>query len=470
MSNLNGTRYVFKGSLWYAIVIILRYFLVSLLPFAGILLRSPENIAAWSKATWQSLIILILVCVVSIAIANSFKLIVTMQEDKIIRLEARQGIIIKTQVCYFDDNLSCIMCREDILTVIGGSVGVRIIPNRKNDKAVFKIRLSGKKVKQLNRLINCGTKHKAIYKTGISDVLCHALISSNAIGEIIVLMPAMRYISKIFGQNAADEIYGVVDSLAQHLLYFVPYALATVVFVAIIGWAISFLRIFAANCNTVLRLRDGVDIKQGLIFKRKIHIPQGVTSGKCVRLTPVGFIFKRFDMFALLPHIINNKSGQFIGVHRAKRGVMPNCFKRDKDAFFAKKHMWYKFIMWPFYILTITTAIFLPAYKAYFNYILILLPLQIFILYWLAVEIANYKLCYFKIENGFYKGVCRKGLSIIYVCIPIKKATIMITQSIFQKRDGSCNIKIILPYKGNIFKIRNLDFEKLSTFSTGFST
>lgn len=467
---MNDTKYAFKGSLWYAMVIILRYFLVSLLPFVNILLSLPNNIAAWSNAAWQSLAILLLVGAFSIAVANSFKLTITVQNKKIIRIEAMRGIIIKAQACYHGDQ-SCIACREDILTVIGGSVGVRIIPNRKNDKAVFKIRLSGKEIRQLNKLIGSAAKHKDIYnKIGVADVLCHALISSNAIGEIILLMPAVRYIGKIFGQNATDEIYGRVDSLAQQVLYFVPYALATVVFIAVIAWLISFLRIFTESCNMTLTTQNDMDIRQGLIFKRRIHIPNSIMSSKCIGLTPLGFILKRFDVFALLPHIIDNSKGQFVGMYKTKNRAMPNCFKRDKNAYAAKKNMWYKFIMWPLYILAILMAVFLPAYKAYFNHIVVLLPLQMLILYWLAVEIVNYKLCYFKIENGYYKAVCRKGLSIIYVCIPIKQAAIIITQSIFQKRDGSCNIKLILPYKGNIFKIRNLDFEKLSTFSTGFST
>ena len=91
---------------------------------------------------------------------------------------------------------------------------------------------------------------------------------------------------------------------------------------------------------------------------------------------------------------------------------------------------------------------------------------------WLAIlSYIEWKQSNINLSGEYISLSCRKFFELHTLSVKKEHIVLHITQSIFQLRDNTCNITIIIPYEKKLsFSIRHVNMADLLTFSTEFST
>ncbi len=314
-----------------------------------------------------------------------------------------------------------------------------------------------------------------VYKPKTVNVAILSVMISNSLAGVIFLSTLVSQSGRILSNTISETLVGTFKYLAQTLAFGIPPAAAAFAYLLLFGWLYSVMLNMIRYQNFMVGRKDGtllisggiitnrdylidissinyVDIRQTLISKLF-----GVYS---VFVNAVGFGKRKDDLAAVMPAATKKGLERYMmrimpEYHAAKRQLKPNA-----GAIF-------KFIIEPIWACVLTpafTALICIVFRewsdvAFFVGAMIMLPS----VWFLAVRLVDYFTSGVAFDGEYYTLRYSKGMFLHTVIIPKEKvAYVDLRQSIIQKMDSKCDVKIRTVYESRkIHHIRNVDRQNM---------
>ncbi|MDD5923677.1 MAG: PH domain-containing protein [Clostridia bacterium] len=378
-----------------------------------------------------------------------------------------RGLIVRTNIQLPISSVDSITIHKGLIS--GKLFGVRRffadVPSlsRKMNTAVY---VSHGRAKEIVECLAKKDNKKKIYTAKKYKTLFMAVLWSNSLTGFLILMPFMNNINKLFGGNPINEIYEDI-SITKYLIYigFPPVA-ATVTNILLICWVFSVVLhlgrylIFNVEKNESL-----IYINRGF-FSRATFITgkesvNAVTIKQNISMIP-------FNIYSAYIHTISTEKTKgdkslLISPERRKNTMSIIGEIMNYDAFSGKgkvrppRSARAAYIYFPFCImsadalLAMTLIYFGTDIKLIFIISIFTMPV---ILIWIVFRLMAFGRASFSYGDEGITLTNYNGFSFNENLIPLKKLQKLdITQSIFQKINGRCNI-IVYVYSENNMKLK----------------
>lgn len=459
----------------------LRYFLFAAIPLIGGLISAPINPFAWSTAVWRSVIILALI--LSWAILSWYKTTFGFTDNAFI---IKSGIFFKRLRYIPLNKISTVSLHNTILSSVTGSCRLSVDTLAGNIKnADVTIWINRSKAKNIAKRLSPNNPHAKFYKYQISrlKILIMSATASNAAAGLLFAAPAINNMGELLGEQFSTRIYGAIDILSQAAAFGLPPAFAFIAWIFVAGWFISFIRTLQ-YCLRMSTSRFGaiIHVNGGLFLPHTSTIDIRRVSAVDIRQTLTSHILNLYSVYLLSPGYGKQKGSSSVifpcenlkGINEKLPVILPG-FPIIKGDLHPARRTLYKFLLLPVNIsaIAILLCVFLSIVFPHLMRIFILLTIVILIpCIWLAIlSYIEWKQSNINLSGEYISLSCRKFFELHTLSVKKEHIVLHITQSIFQLRDNTCNITIIIPYEKKLsFSIRHINMADLLTFSTEFST
>ncbi len=342
--------------------------------------------------------------------------------------------------------------------------------SRKMNTAVY---VSHGRAKEIVECLAKKDNKVKIYSAKKFKTLFMAVLWSNSLTGFLILMPFMSNINKLFGENSLNEIYEDI-SITKYLIYigFPPVA-ATVTNILLICWG------FSVVLHLGRYLIFNVEKNESLIYINRGFFSRAtfITGEESVNAISIrqNISMMPFRLYSAYIHTISTEKTKgdkslLISPERRKNtmGIITRIM--NYDAFSGKGKVkppssaQASYIYFPFCIMSVgallafTLIYFGADTKLIFIFFIFTMPV---ILVWIVFRLIAFGKVSFSYGDEGITITNYTGLSFNENLIPLKKLQkLEITQSIFQKINGRCNIVAYLYSENNMrLKIKQISLD-----------
>lgn len=315
------------------------------------------------------------------------------------------------------------------------------------------------------------SKKISIYKPNTVNIAVLSVMISNSLAGVLFLSTFISQAGRILSNTLTERIMGTFQYFAQTLAFGIPPAAAAFAYILLFGWLYSVLTNMIRYQNfTVGRNDNTMLISGGVITNRDylidiksinyVDIRQTLMSRLfgvySVFVNAVGFGKRKDDLAAVMPAATRR------GLERYMQRIMPE-YRMSERQLKPNAGAIFKFIIepiWACVLIPVFTAVISIIFKdwrdvAVFVGAMLMMPA----IWFMAVRLIDYFTSGIAFDGEYYTLRYSKGMFLHTVIIPKGKiAYVDLRQSIIQKTDRKCDVKIRTVYESRkIHHIRNLD-------------
>ena len=375
-------------------------------------------------------------------------------------IRIKNGFFVKRNYTVPFDKIQTINFHKNIFASLFGAVRVSFDTpagtSRSYDISAF---FSRKHAKYMFSRIENEHEPKYVYKSSNMCMLLMSAFWSNPATGLLFAAPFISKMGDIVSEEIKELLYYSMSFVEQLAANIISPAAATLANILVFGWTVSMLvQFFRYGRFSAYRQGDFVVISRGIINKN-------------VSFTKADHIAAVTINQSLFMHILNlYSSGIFtIGSGKLKgdKSLIVAAEKKDKlykslkniikfsaketKSIYPKKNTLISYICVPLWVTIITVLLIIVVdYLSVINefFIMVLIFAVIPLLWWLFFRIFAHRYSHLAV-NSKYLIACGYNIwTLKKYLIPFDKIQyISIKQSIFQKRKGTCDVRIYLYFE-----------------------
>lgn len=332
-------------------------------------------------------------------------------------------------------------------------------------------RALSEKIIETQKLKRFDSSAAKIYKPKALNVAVLSVMISNSLAGILFLSTFISQSGRILSDTLTERILGTFQYFAQRLAFGIPPAAAAFAYILLFGWLFSVgVNMIRYQNFTVGRSGRSLLISGGVVTNRDYLIDTDSINYVDIRQTLMSRIFgiysvfvnaagfgkRKDDLAAVMPAATRN------GLNRYMNRIMPE-YQVSRRQLKPNRGAVFKFIIEPLWACVLTPAVTAVIWLIFdewrdvtvFVGAMIMLPA----LWFFAVRFIDYLTSGIAFDGEYYTLRYSKGMFFHTVIIPKDKvAYVDLRQSIIQKTDGKCDVKLRTVYESQkIHHIRNLD-------------
>lgn len=314
-----------------------------------------------------------------------------------------------------------------------------------------------------------------LYVAGIAALL------SNSVAGLVYTVTAISQIGTLLGTTLSGNLHSGLVFLRSLYAFGLPPLTAILIYLILIGWAVGFLTNFIRHTGlTAIRSGTHLKISGGLLTKRDYSVEMDsvlftdirqTALGKLIGIMPVliaspGFGKQRDDLKALMPlatrrRLQSELQSLLPGFIPVRRSVKPPA------------RSWLRFMLLPLLLCAGVVPVVLTAQRLLpipdlFSPVL---PVMLLIpAVWLgAIRLWDRSTGGIGQNERFYTLRYSKGYILHTVTLPKRKlARVEIHQNPFQKRSGTCDVRVYPHAQSkSSHRLRGLDAKEAQLFFSG---
>lgn len=445
-------------------------FLLIIPIFRGLISAFEGGFSEWLRGAWFD--ILTLTVIVIMAVIEWYCLEIDFDKEK---LRVKSGIFYKKvrcielkRVCAANITqpfyLKPIRAVHIVVDTLAGN-------SRNPDMDLTVSRALAERIISTQRLRRFDGGNMRIYKPNTVNIAILSVMISNSLAGVLFLSTFISQAGKLLSTTITERLVGTFKYFAQTLAFGIPPAAAAFAYILLFGWLYSVLTNMIRYQNfAVSRKDDTLLISGGVITNRDYLIDVKCISYIDIRQTlmsrlfgvysvfinVVGFSKKKDDLSAVMPAATHS------GLKRYMQKILPE-YHADERQLKPNAGAVFKFIIEPIWacvlvpVITALICFFFEEWRdvAVFVGAMLMMPA----IWFLAVRLIDFFTSGISFDGEYYTLRYSKGMFLHTVIIPKDKiAYVDLRQSIIQKMDRKCDVKLRTVYESRmIHHIRNLD-------------
>ena len=451
-----------------------RYVFILLFPVLQQLLTLPFHPSSWSVLFWGEIGAAGAIVLLS---AVRWLLLRCRLVDGVLTVSS--GVLLQKRRAFPLSAVSSVNYERPLWLAAMGGGRVRLDTAAGRDKeADLTLYVSRKRADWLVSQIKCdySTGKTARGRAGLLPLMLMAASSSNAAAGLFFAVPLINHLGEILGEEFSRRIYETFNRATEILSQVIPPLTAGIAVILAAGWLIAFFRVLirymhlqVRRSGSVLTLTAGpffqrhtvlpidhinaVDIRQKLLM-----YPFGVRS---ICLLCAGFGKEKGEREVLLPAMRPEPMEQ------AMKSLLPGFHIQPKNFVRPPKKALRRYVFIPVLILLLLSPaiLLLWAYRPSLRFLIPWLAIALMLpaVWFLLLSLASYKEAGVDLNSDICILRCRKYFVLHWVAVPATRIRrIDLTQSIFQRMDGVCNLRVLIyGEKGTRYTIRELPLEEV---------
>lgn len=451
-----------RTSPYYILSFLYRYGLIALsLPLQAFLLKNASTHITAYVYTGNTVLLFILIVLACIHHKN---LSLSLHDKNII---FEKGILIKSCYMISKKNFSVISTLQSPLQ--------KLLKIRKVTFVFSKIRIPLFLSENIlpcvsNKFTGKETPKRPVFKNGFIQTFFLSAGFHNALTGALTLIPVLKKLSALTAPSLArTQLTNSLNSIyIDKNINFILNSLTS----AIIGlWGIGVLITFFRYFNLkVYRKESFIEALQGLFIKRYTSINTKNISCVVFRQNILMVLLHRYTGEFCVP--CENKNGKitFICSEDYKTcthilSLLTKSFNSNgNDNLCPHKKALFSYTLVPLVSLVVFSVLSVAAdiYSPYISKTRFGLLITLWLCVWLIFRIMVFKRCLIACDNKVLLICTYSKFAFCKAHIPLNKVhSLKLTQTIFQKRRGSCSLRIFVKHCRPLsFKIRHIDKEK----------
>lgn len=427
----------------------LRYIFVFMLPVLG-LVFSPQSAV---KIAWWN--VLLFTITLTAAYFQYKKTFIKFDENS---LTVMGGLTAsKSKTINFCKVTSADFDSTPILA-LSKAVSVRIETYaRRGKRAALSLRLYREDALKIMQLLRGKSSVRNQYNVSHRHLALMALSSSNAATGLLFASPLFSAGGYLLGQEFKGRILSTVKNASYFAAKYLPPLGAFLGTLLLLGWIISFFRIFSHHYSLVAARSDNcIKVKSGLVSERQTIISAKDINSLELRQTLFMKLWKMHSVYIrcagygrqkgeraiLIPAESKKSCIDILGKIIPELSTGKLTIKPPKKALFA-------YLFTPLLYAAASTAAAAAAFKIYPQYlslIMLFFAAGLVLSMWrLLVSVRAYSSSGLGINDNTISCGYSRGFALYNVHIPVEKIQMVkITQNIFQQKSNLCNITVLV--------------------------
>lgn len=438
------------------------------------------NLSAWWEGAWLDLLTLTGFLSLGILLWVSFT--VDVLEDGLL---VRRGVFRRETTFLPVSRYRCVSVVAPLRIRLFGAVYLRVdTPGGNLKNADLLVMLSRKDCQQLLQLLEAPrtltpTTLVREYRPKSRYVFVLAMLTSNSFAGVLLISTFATQVGNLLGEQFSEMLYGTFETVARTLAFGVPPAAFALGCVLVFGYLCAFVASLSRHANFhVVRRGNLLEIDAGLLTYRDYRIEAEKIGYLDIRrslltcmlgvysifLSTVGYGKFKDDVSALIPCVRRQQ------LENSLRMLLPEYHLSQRTAGPNRLRSMFRYVWRTVALLSaaeaskILLSILFPGWVELISCVALMeqLPLA----WMLAVKFIDLYTAGVSYEQGCYTLRYSKGFSLHQVIIrPERIVKVKQTQSIFQRRNGRCDVYVFSYSEGtqshHIRDLRQEDFESL---------
>ncbi|MBE6728495.1 MAG: hypothetical protein E7562_07605 [Ruminococcaceae bacterium] len=411
--------------------------------------------------------------VLSIALLNCINFRLKTENEKIY---INKGFFLKKRAVIPFSKVSAVTVKQSFWEIPFFSCTVIINTEAgSNKKGDFEFKLPKSDANELFNTIYGSQKRPAV-KFSAKTLLLSSVLTSSAITGLVVAVPFIHRLGKLFGRALSRALFDEISSFSQKFNTYFPPIFNTVMLILLLSYAFAVVYSFVKALNFRLFAGENhIEVHYGFFIRQKTIFKKQAITDISVEQTFLMYLFKRCMLCV---------SVAGYGDKRDKKSMLLPCERLnevneidflnlpylEQNSVILRplrgKRMLLRFIKVPMIIFMIvsavvfTTALLVPYFERFI--LLACLPFLLSAVFLTFYFYYNYR--YGKIGFGSFvysRAASKSVFKEMY--FPFENiAVIKITRGIIARKKGSCNVKItVRSQKSNRIKIWHLKYTAL---------
>ena len=431
------------------------------------------NISNWAKGAWMDIVFLLAFLSLGVLLWLSFTIEVS-EEGLLIK----RGVL-KREVRFLPvSRYNCLSMVSPMSVRLFGGVYLRVdTPGGGLKQADLLMLLRTKDCRQIIKLLQLPDSleqpaHTRSYTPKNRYVFVLAMVTSNSFAGVLLISTFVTQAGNILGEQFSEMLYGTFENVTRTLAFGVPPAAFALACILFFGYLCAFVVSLSRHANFhVIRRKNLLEVRAGLLTKRSYRIAADKIAYLDIRrslltcllgvysifLSTVGYGKFKDDVSALIPCVRKKQLERSLQLllpeyHLSQRTAKPNRLRS------AGRYIWRSAallgLVWAGRWLLL--GLF-PNWEQLIRWVSFMAT---FPLVWLlVVKVIDLFTAGVSYERGCYTLRYSKGFSLHQVIIrPERIVKLKVSQSIFQKRKGRCDLRLFSYGEGRkIHHIRDLE-------------
>lgn len=373
-------------------------------------------------------------------------------------ISVKSSVLIKKYFTLPYDKIQTVTIRRDIISAIFGAVKISADTaagsGKKYDAEGF---FSKKRAKNMLNIISKDNEEKNIYRSNIVNIILMSVFRSNPITGLLFIIPVIYQTGKIIGSEMTERIVKGSLDIRNSLftVYFSP-AVSALIAVIMMCWMLSVLVFFLRYARfRSCRIGDFIKASRGILNKSIIFTKISGISAITIDRT---FLMSILGIYSSGFYVIGSeklKGDKSILIAPEKEDKIKNNIFLLTDintdeirSVYTEKNTLWSYIYLPLFLIMMSTSLiavdFMFGKAGEILRVAMILCIILFI-WWTVFRIFAHKNSHIGLCNNSFSICCYKRLTLKKYIIPYDKIQyIGMTQNIFQRRKGTCNIKVYM--------------------------
>ena len=349
-------------------------------------------------------------------------------------ISVKSSVLIKKYFTLPYDKIQTVTIRRDIISAIFGAVKISADTaagsGKKYDAEGF---FSKKRAKNMLNIISKNNEEKNIYRSNIVNIILMSVFRSNPITGLLFIIPVIYQTGKIIGSEMTERIVKGSLDIRNSLftVYFSP-AVSALIAVIMMCWMLSVLVFFLRYARfRSCRIGDFIKASRGILNKSIIFTKISGISAITIERT---FLMSILGIYSSGFYVIGSEK------LKGDKSILIAPEKEDK----IKNNIFLLTDINTDEIRSVYTVDFMFGKAGEILRVAMILCIILFI-WWTVFRIFAHKNSHIGLCNNSFSICCYKRLTLKKYIIPYDKIQyIGMTQNIFQRRKGTCNIKVYM--------------------------
>lgn len=379
------------------------------------------------------------------------------------RIYVRSGVLVKRHFCIDYDKVHVFGVQKRWWAALFGAVKISFDTSaggRKRADASFWISL--KKLDRFFKDLRPNAKKIFVYRAGNIRMALMSASWSNPGTGLLFIAPFVSKIGSILGERFQEMFYESFNVQLQLVALGLPPVVATITNILIFGWAVAMLVQFARYANFSAYCRGNYLVTSRGLIDKSIYITKSADiAALSINQTLTMALFKLYSAAIFTVGFGKDKGDKSLIVVAEQKGRLHRSIQKlvplsaeEQQTIHPVKRARKSYLLVPSCVAGgVLVCVTLLGFFDIVNSLIwtILLFALIPLVWWILFRLLAYSRAMFAVNGQAVVACGYKGLTTKKYIIPYKKVQyVNIQQNIFQRRAGTCNVKIYLLFESRV--------------------